>query len=515
MRGATAHTHFGGNFYINKVAPPAQYVSNRQLDEAISDALGPFFSARTPDPSGIYFLFASTYPVSAPFCAFHGDLTSTKLGLTIPIAYIPNTTDVEFCNPTDVDPFFEPNSYSQGTQAMTNMVAHEFMETITDPSTPAAWYDSAGYEIGDKCAWLFQSAVPLTDGSQRRIQAEWSNQVSGCDQGAGLDVQVLGAVSKAGILATFSSPEPNYGTFGRVINQSGAVVGNLPVDAFGTNSIGNRAFLRDASGLLTTFDAPGATDSTYAGGINSAGTITGDFVDATGDHGFTRDSSGAFTTFNVSTAGTLNTVGVSINDQGAIAGYYVDASGLFHGLLRAPSGVITTFDAPGSVGTTTTGTIANSINGVGALTGHYSDVNGVNHGFVRDPHGTISEFDAPGAGTAPGQGTLAHSINRLDAIAGDYTDANDVNHGFVRDPHGIITTFDAPGAAYGTFVYSINATGTVAGYYSDSSGLPQAFVRDASGKFSTPSAPGASSGSVAKSINDQGAITGYVTEPIK
>jgi hypothetical protein len=525
MRGATAHTHFGGNFYIsNDKAPPAQFVSYRQIDSELGSALNSFFSAtkQTPDPSGIYFVFTSNFPVSAPFCAFHGNFVGappSAPSFVTQIAYIPNTTDVYGCEPASVDPLFEPNSDSQGTEAMTNIMAHEFMETITDPYI-GGWYDSSFNEIGDKCGWLFQSAVPLTDGSRRKVQAEWSNQVNGCDQGAGFNVQVLGvagAVSKSGTLTTFSSPGGNYGTFGVGINKTGTVAGNSLVDDFSNfGAIGNRAFLRDASGVITAFDAPGATGATYANGINSAGTMTGTFYDATGPaHGFTRNPNGTFTTFNVSTATkTLDTFGHSINDQGAIAGNY-SASGLYHGFLRDPSGNITTFDAPGSIGTDTTGTRSYSINGVGAIAGYYSDANGVNHGFVRDPYGTISAIDAPGAGIAASQRTIAQSINGFGAIAGYYSDANNVNHGFVRNLDGGITAFDAPGAIYGTFVYSINAAGAVAGYYSDSSGLPHAFVRDQFGKFTTPNAAGRSYGTVVRSINDNGAIAGYETVPTK
>ena len=263
---------------------------------AIFPCANSFFAAtkQAPDPSGIYFVFTSNFPVSAPFCAFHAYLVQSP-ALNVPItqiAYVPNTTNVFACDPTKVDPFFEPNSDSQGTQAMATLVAHEFMETITDP-LGNAWYGGFD-EIGDRCTWLFQSAVPLTDGSRRKVQAEWSNQVNGCDQGAGLKVQVLGAVgavSKSGTLTTFSSPGGNYGTFGVGINKTGTFVGNSPVDDFSNfGVIGTLAFVRDVSGVLTTFDAPGATGATYANDINSTGTITGGFYDATGPvHGFTRN----------------------------------------------------------------------------------------------------------------------------------------------------------------------------------------------------------------------------------
>jgi hypothetical protein len=55
----------------------------------------------------------------------------------------------------------------------------------------------------------------------------------------------------------------------------------------------------------------------------------------------------------------------------------------------------------------------------------------VYHGFVRAASGTITGFDAPGA---TGSGTFAWSINKAGAIAGYYVDKNSVSHGFLRTP---------------------------------------------------------------------------------
>ena len=64
------------------------------------------------------------------------------------------------------------------------MTAHELSETITDPSG-TAWYDRSGAEIGDKCAWIFNGAVTLDNGSEWQLQEEWSHAVTGCVQGNG------------------------------------------------------------------------------------------------------------------------------------------------------------------------------------------------------------------------------------------------------------------------------------------------------------------------------------------
>jgi hypothetical protein len=88
------------------------------------------------------------------------------------------------------------------------------------------------------------------------------------------------------------------------------------------------------------------------------------------------------TTFNVPGAGTgayQGTLPWPINSEGAITGYYVDASNAAHGFLRAPDGAITTFDPKGSIYT-----VPVSNNPAGAITGYYLDANDVYHGFLRE-----------------------------------------------------------------------------------------------------------------------------------
>jgi hypothetical protein len=87
-----------------------------------------------------------------------------------------------------------------------------------------------------------------------------------------------------------------------------------------------------------------------------------------------------------------------------------------------------TFDPTGSVETT-----PYSINTSGAITGYYLDASNVYHGFVRAANGAITTIDAPRAGTGLGQGTVAYSINTSGAITGLYEDASHFVHGFVRD----------------------------------------------------------------------------------
>ncbi|MGB8773323.1 MAG: hypothetical protein WCC78_04235, partial [Terriglobales bacterium] len=211
------------------------------------------------------------------------------------------------------------------------------------------------------------------------------------------------------------------------------------------------------------------------------------------------------TTFDAPNAGTgagQGTSGIAINASDAIAGYYLDASNVYHGFLRARDGTITVIDAPCAGNGSGQGTGSWSINPAGAIAGEYADANGVEHGYLLAPDGTFTTFEAPDAGTGSGQGTLALNINPAGAIAGYYVDANNVNHGFVRARDGAITEFDAPnagdGSGQGTYtvaVTGINPAGAITGEYLDANNVWHSYLRAADGNITDFDVWGAGKGS--------------------
>jgi hypothetical protein len=222
-----------------------------------------------------------------------------------------------------------------------------------------------------------------------------------------------------------------------------------------------------------------------------------------------------FTTFDP--PGAVQTFPQSINPKGMITGYYVDANNSFHGFVRdcdrtnherdceKGNGIITTFDVPGA-GTDEQGTFPASMNANGTITGYYIDANNTYHGFVRDcdrdghekdcegSNAIITKFDAPDAITASGEGTFAVSINPKGAIAGFYWGTDNLVHSFIRDcdrhghekdceeANGIFTIFNVPGEStsvgQGTLAVSINPKGATTGYYFDTNYSSRGFVRD-------------------------------------
>ena len=124
-----------------------------------------------PDPSGNGY-----YPVYVDksrgandnYCAYHS--FTTCHGTPVQFAFFFKLDGDSGCDPHDTS-----GLHSQGLAAIANVSGHELSEARTDPDVNA-WYDSQGMENGDKCAWTFGAPlVTFSNGTQWKIQGEWSN----------------------------------------------------------------------------------------------------------------------------------------------------------------------------------------------------------------------------------------------------------------------------------------------------------------------------------------------------
>jgi hypothetical protein len=125
----------------------------------------------TPDPSGngYYPVYTDIPRGNAGYCAWHS--AGTAHGVTVQFAFFFKLDGDPGCDPTDAS-----GLHSQGLAALANVSAHELSEARSDPASPGAWYDSAGAENGDKCAWTFNvPLVTFSDGNKWKVQGEWSN----------------------------------------------------------------------------------------------------------------------------------------------------------------------------------------------------------------------------------------------------------------------------------------------------------------------------------------------------
>jgi hypothetical protein len=171
MRGASISTGYGGRI-LDPSTPPASVLNATDVGREVC-ALVP-----VPDPHTVYILFTSNTP-NINYCAWHNSATCN--GVTFPIAYVPNQAGLlPICSPYLVSDL-GCNAYSEGTVASADTVAHEFMESLTDPGLDA-WHDKHRYEIADKCSYTYSQCVHLKGGESWQIQQEWSNALGGCEQ---------------------------------------------------------------------------------------------------------------------------------------------------------------------------------------------------------------------------------------------------------------------------------------------------------------------------------------------
>jgi hypothetical protein len=172
MRQSPVVVNFStGHEVTDPSSPPNRVGSTSPIAAEVQKELTA--KALPTDPLGVYFVFTSNFPGHVNYCAWHSYTTVSST--QIAYAYMPNTANISGCNPGTAP----GTTYTdEGSLSLTNVTAHEFMESITDASI-SAWYDNSGSEIGDKCAWQFNGTVQLANNTKWLLQEEWSNALNG------------------------------------------------------------------------------------------------------------------------------------------------------------------------------------------------------------------------------------------------------------------------------------------------------------------------------------------------
>jgi hypothetical protein len=167
-----------GGSDIDNSAAPGSTPTNAQILAEIAKVLQQHGDG--PTAFGVYAVYATTPPGSG-FCAFHG--SGAISGTTVQFLWIPDLDNVAVCNPGDIS-----GLHSEGLAAIANVSAHELTEATTDPHANAWYSTSDGYEIGDRCAWVFTAALTtLSNGARFKLQDEWSNAANDGGYGAAGD----------------------------------------------------------------------------------------------------------------------------------------------------------------------------------------------------------------------------------------------------------------------------------------------------------------------------------------
>jgi hypothetical protein len=122
------------------------------------------------------------------YCAYHSFFTSSGQNIIYTNQPYTDTSGIGTGYGHVCDSGQQPNG--NWADSTINVASHEQNESITDPLLNA-WYDTAGYEDGDKCAWIFGSAVGGSSGAQYNqviggnhyyLQEEYNNAGSNCVQ---------------------------------------------------------------------------------------------------------------------------------------------------------------------------------------------------------------------------------------------------------------------------------------------------------------------------------------------
>ena len=272
------------------------------------DGLGAEYFVLTPDNVGSCFDSSSGQCSYTYYCAYHSDYIDAG-GNPVLYANMPYTNTSGVGAPGACDVGQHPNNNQ--ADATINVLSHEHNETITDP-LGTAWWDSAGNENGDKCAWNFGSVLGSTTSGEFNqviddhyywLQQEWSNASSGC-------VQHYGALSTPAI-SGFSG---SSGTVGAHVTISGS---NLN-DAYAVSFHGVAATFTDAAGTISATVPAGASTgpisvTTVGGTATSAASFT---VLPTGNQDFSLSASAGVTVARGATA----TYTITVNDLGGFAG---------------------------------------------------------------------------------------------------------------------------------------------------------------------------------------------------
>lgn len=152
------------------------------------------------DPLGIYDVLSApglyVSGFNTKFCGFHGSTNWGGNSLGTQYGFIGDPTA------SQTGCYIQSNSPNGnfGADAMASVVAHELIETVTDP-TGTAWWDSKrrsstyGYEDADMCAWNFGTTGTTPSGARYNytsstgknylLQQEWVNTGGGLGYSGG------------------------------------------------------------------------------------------------------------------------------------------------------------------------------------------------------------------------------------------------------------------------------------------------------------------------------------------
>ena len=248
-----------GTWYDNSVASPSSATQTQLANEAIAAAKHFGNTSQSGNRSTQYVIVSptGTHPngfntPNGGFCAWHSyaSLTSPASGY---IAY----TNLPYI--PDMGASCGQNYVNAGAGGLLDGVSivegHELAETVTDQwpaSTTGGYWDSSGYENGDKCSWTNTADsrnggnITTTTGTFA-MQGTWSNLNAWCSMGSAL----------AGTTAITTIPSATITT--RI-----ATGGAFPYSVVTNTALPNGMFIANDGRIIGVASAPGTYPYDYS-----------------------------------------------------------------------------------------------------------------------------------------------------------------------------------------------------------------------------------------------------------
>ena len=221
-------------------------------------------------------------------------------------------------------------------------------------------------------------------------------------------------------------------------------------------------------GAVSKVDYAGAA-YTKLYSLNSRGVVIGFYGNSSGtaEHTVLYSAQGHNWATLPDIAGYPYNEGYGINDDGVAVGNAFTSSGNSVAWIWVPSTASYSFFAvPGAAEYSTS---PSGLNDKGQVAGYFADASGVYHGFLKE-YGTYTILDMPGAPF-----TFLDDLNNSGVVQGQIYDAANAAEGFVATSGGLFTNVNYPGAGNSALV-GINDRGDVCGSYWATFGLNTAFV---------------------------------------
>jgi hypothetical protein len=267
------------------------------------------------------------------------------------------------------------------------------------------------------------------------------------------------------------------------VNNEGVIAGYFGSGAQGHPNKGFLLLPQYGQGNYVNENFPGSVQ-TQVTGLNDNGDTVGfrssmnNASQVNDNHGFWAKN-GAFHTVDFPTGDNANPRVdqlLGINDNDVAVGFYTNGQGNNRGYTYSVSTrTFTRVQVPGyPTGVAGPSLTAAAINDNGDVAGFYVDRNGTTDAFLAVHHGGFSTLDYPGA-TA----TQAFGVNDHDEVVGAYTvgsGSSATMHGFTWTPDGGFVSVDDPNGMGTTTVNGVNNAGDLVGFYVDGAGNTDGFL---------------------------------------